>query len=55
MGLKKCATAVCMFSLIGMMMADVGVSGAQAPAQVKTEQAREIERITAEELKAKLD
>lgn len=54
MRFRKWAIAICIFSSIGMAMANVGASGAQAPTQVKPEQPREIERITAEELKAKL-
>lgn len=54
MSFRKCAIAVCVFFLIGMAMANGRASGAQAPTQAKPEQTREIERITAEELKAKL-
>jgi rhodanese-related sulfurtransferase len=54
MSLRKWATAVCMFFLIGTVMADASASGAAASTQAKTEQTREIERITVEELKAKL-
>jgi rhodanese-related sulfurtransferase len=52
MSFRKWAIAVCVFFLIVKAMASV--SGAKAPAQGKPEQPKEIERITVEELKAKL-
>ena len=59
MSFRKRAVIVCAFFLsfsIGAAMAGVGASGAQDPAQAKPDQAKlpEIERITVEELKAKL-
>jgi len=65
MSFKKLAIAVCAFLLpispigptgMDMAMANVNAGGVQSPAQAKTDQPKppEIERITAEELKAKL-
>lgn len=59
MSFKKWAIGVCAFLLpigMDMAMANVRVGGVQAPTQAKPEQAKppEVERITAEELKAKL-
>lgn len=54
MSVKKWTMAVCIFSFIGMAMVNASAIGAQASAQAKPEQPREIERITADELKTKL-
>jgi len=59
MSFRKWALIVCAIFLsiiIGATIAGVGAAGAQDPAQAKPDQAKgpEIERITAEELKAKL-
>ena len=59
MSFRKWALIVCAIFLsiiIGAAIAGLGAAGAQDPAQAKPDQAKapEIERITAEELKAKL-
>src|SRR5262245_56061440 len=59
MSFKKWTIAVCVFLLpfvVNMAVADLSAVIAQAPAQARPDQAkpREIERITAEELKAKM-
>ncbi|MCI0388802.1 MAG: hypothetical protein MOB07_08565 [Acidobacteria bacterium] len=59
MSFKKWAIVVCAFFMpisVDMAIANVSAGGVQAPDQAKTNQPKpsEIERITAEELKAKL-